>query len=379
MKKSLALLIGVMLVLILTFAACSQPTPTAKYVRFNESETHTFKITLSDFANNSNNLFNVYTKKFSQKGEDGKTTETTVTCYKDDIIMSTEATLMNGYDQLRPVDASGTYTMNIQYGSTTTKYATTQILYSQYNTEDLQALNCLETLKDYNVTNKEENPFSNNEGRTTLRSETKTEVVFTTDADQTPVSSLTENKGFYIGKIAQAVSNYKYVTTYDFDNKKVTVTKNDGEAEERELKVNCIDANQLLMYMRSLDKSSEAFQDSPSVTVYDATTGNTSTVTFALNRQFYLIFDNNGTQSVISVNALLSSIGGMPFMAQYNLPDMTKVGDGYDFLPQSAGKRPKYTTVKFRSGWYSYEMQVNDYYQQAIEAVRLQNEIPTIE
>ena len=129
----------------------------------------------------------------------------------------------------------------------------------------------------------------------------------------------------------------------------------------------------MLTYVRSLDKSSAAFQDSPSVAVYDVTTNNVSTASFALKREFNLLFDNNGQEAVVSVNAVTVAVGGMPFMAQYNLPDLTKVGDGFDYLPLSADRRCKYTTIKFRSGWYSYELQPDEYYQQAIDTVRIKS------
>lgn len=375
MKKRIALLVGVLFVLIAVFAACGQTTPTERYVRWNQDEKHTFKITLSDFAGlGSDRLFNKYTREFDKVNDQGETTKNAVTCYKDDVITNSESLIMEAYDQLRPVDAQGTFTLEIKYGTNVT-LVTDQKLYSQYNTETLQALNCLDALKDRNVTNKDENPFTDNNGRTTLCSTTHSEVVFKNDANQWPISSVTENKGFYIGKLAQSLSDYKYEATYDFDNGKVSVKKNGGEAVEQKLSGKCIDANQLLLYMRSLDKSSEAFKDNPSVSVYDVTTGTVSTASFALSRQFYLLFDNNGSEAVISVNSLLSSVGGVPFMAQYNLPDVSTVGDGYDFLPKSASRLPKYTTVKFRSGWYSYEMEVDEYFQQAIDAIKLKNEV----
>lgn len=370
MKKRLALLIGVLLVATLVFAACSQPAETVRQVRWAESETHTFKITLSDFAESESKLFNSYTKKVLQNGDGEELTEKDVTCYKDDMITSSESLVMANGDQIRPVDADGTFTLSIKQDTPTTwKLETHQVIYSQYETETLQKLDCLDTLKEC-VAKAEENPFTNNDGRTTLRSETNSTVIFANDATQLPVSSVSENRGFYIGKIAQAVSNYKYETTYDFSKKKVSVKLNDGEAEERSISGNCIDANQFLLYVRSFDKSSAAFKNNPSVAVYDVTTNSVTTAAFALNRQFNLILAN-GEETVIPVNTVLSTVGGIPFMAQYNLPDMTTVGEGHDFLPESGSKRCKYTTVKFRSGWYSYELQLDEGLQQAVNAIKL--------
>lgn len=376
MKKRLALLIGVLLIMTVVFTACSQPAATARVARWSEKgETRTYKISLSDFADDGKTLFKNYSQTFSQKDEDGKITEKKVTCYKDDVITSSEPTIMLNSDQVRPIDASGTYTMKIQYEATSIKLVTTQVIYSQYETELLQNLGCLDEFKNsaINVTEKEENPFTNNENRITLRSETNSAVTFANDPNQLPISSATENKGFYIGKIAQSLSEYKYETTYDFNNKKVVVKKNGGEAEERSISGNCIDASQLLLYIRSYDKSSTAFQDSPAVSVYDVTTNSVYTAAFGLNRQFNIILEDNGEQSVVAVNAVNATVGGMPFIAQYNLPDLTAVDKGYDCEPLSADKRPRYTTVKFRSGWYSFELQLDEEYKQIINAVKYQN------
>ena len=154
MKKRIAILLGLILVLSAAFAACSQPAATAKAVRIDGNETHTFKISIADFADAGSTPFNVYTKKINQKNEDGTTTETTLTARKDEVIMSGEVNLMNNSDQIRPLDASGTYTVNIDdtTNATTVTVTTEQILYCQYETAKLQELNCLETVKKYNVT-----------------------------------------------------------------------------------------------------------------------------------------------------------------------------------------------------------------------------------
>lgn len=378
MKKRLAVLLGLLFVLIAAFASCANTAETAKYARWSESgETHTFKITLSDFANDGNTLFGKYNPKFRQKDDDGNITETTVTCYRDDVIVSNESYLMKNGDQICPVDATGTYTMRIHNDGANIRFETEQTLYSQYKTEDLQLLGCLDKLSE-RIVKVNDSPFENNDGRTTLLSKTSASVIFANNAENPlPVSSVSENKGFYIGKIAQSVSSYKYETTYDFDKRTVTVKKDNGEAEERKLNLakgkSCIDANQLILYIRSLDKSSAAFQDSPSVSVYDVTTDSICTASFTLNRQFNLLLGDNDNQSVISTNAVLTTVDGLPFMAQYNLPDISSVDSGYDYLPLSSGRSPKYTAVKFRSGWYSYELQPDEIYQQTIDAIKIKN------
>lgn len=374
MKKRLALLIGVLLILSAVFAACGQPAATERFARWKEGETYTFNITMADFTADGNPLFSTYTRRVKEKGSEGK--ESNVTCYKDNAITSTENVVLAGGDQIRPKDAKGTYKFSIiNDTSTTRKLVTEQIIYSQYETSKLQELNCLDKLKDCEVKS-DENPFADNNGRTTLRSETRTEVVFANDASQLPKSSVMENKGFYIGELHQGISNYKYETTYDFDNVKVTVKKDNGEAEERKLNLskggNCIDAAQLILYVRSLDKSSAAFADTPSVSVYDVTTNSISTASFAINRSVNVILNDNGSEAVAELDLVSVTVGGMPFMSQYNLPDLTSIdGNAYDYLPISGDKRCKYTTVKFRSGWYSYELAVTDDYQKTLDAIKL--------
>lgn len=375
MKKGLALLVGVLFVMVAVFASCGQAAATAKYTRWDEKgETHTFKISLADFANDNNTLFKNYTKKITQKNSDNTSNETMITCYRDDVVSASELTLMQGYLEARPVDAYGEFTMTISYDTPTTrKLVTTETIYSQYKTKTLEELECLNTFKGskIDVTNSDENPFENNENRITLRSQTTATVIFANDENQLPVSSVKENKGFYIGAInAESVnkvnpcglSSYKYETTYDFTNRKVTVKKDGGEAEERQLNIakngGCIDASQMLLYIRSLDKSSEGFGSTPTVSVYDVTTNNVSSATFALNRDFYLILDNAGSEVVAKVNAVTVAVGGTPFLAQYNLPDLTSAG--YDSVFLGGQQRCKNTTVKFRKGWYSYELKSHD-------------------
>lgn len=387
MKKRIALIVGALLIMTALLASCSQPAATKKSPRWENNESFTFKITLSDFADDDKTLFKNYGKTIKETNEDGTVTEKKITCYKDDVINNSEWTVMERADQIRPVDVNGTYTLDIKENTATTwKVETHQVIYNQYETAKLQELGCLELFSDseLNVTNKEENPFENNSGSITLRSETVSSVIFSNDEDQAPISSVTENKGYYIGKIAQTESSYKYETEYDIANKKASVKKDGGEAEERALNiggtVKCIDAGQLLLYIRSLDKSSEAFQDTPSVAVYDVTTDSISTVAFGINRQFNLKIDNADlTETIVTVHSVSAAVGGIPLIAQYSLPDVSAVKDangqdaGYDFLPMSGAKRPKYTTVKFRSGWYSYEIQPDENFRQILDTISIKN------
>lgn len=363
MKKRIAILLCTLLMLVAVFASCNRAAATNHPARWDENESYTFNITLADFetAEGSASLFKPH--DVAVKNDDG--TEKTVTCYKDAEI-SQEKFTMESSDEVRPVDVKGTFTMKIVFDtSDTRKLETNQVLYSQYETKTLQDLNCLDELKDYDVTDKEENPFENNNGRTTLKSTTVTLVVFSNKSSQLPISSVKENTGFYIGKIYQGKSNYKVESTYDFDNRKITVKKNDGEAVEKKLKngTTCIDASQILLYLRSLDKTAAGFQDTPSVSVYEPVTDAFYTVSFALNREFNAILNNNGVDVGVKVHCVSVTVGSRALMSQYNLPDLTKAGEneqGLDFLPSQTAKDCKFTTVKFRSGWISYELSEYD-------------------
>lgn len=332
MKKKIALLISALLALVCIFAACSQAAATNKVARWDAGETYTFNVTLASY--------------------------------------DTEQSI----DEISPLAVKGTFTMTISTNNANSKkLETKQVVYSQYDTQSLKNLNCLDKLSA-RVATAAENPFDDNAERTTLRSETTTTVVFS-DADQSPVSSVKENKGYYIGKEHQNLSEYKVEATYDFDKHVVTVKQNNGDAEEKKLGTNgvCIDSAQLLLYIRSLDKSSEAFQDSPSVYVYDPITATLCTAKFALTREYNAILNNNGEEVGTKIHAVSVTVDSKLFMTEYNLPDLTKAGQdeqGLDFRPTGAdGKTCKYTTVRFRSGWYSYEL--SEYDQQIIEAIKV--------
>lgn len=365
MKKRIALLLFALLVLVAVFSSCNRAAATNHPARWEENESYTFNITLADFETDSSktDLFKQHTVPVIN--DDG--TEKQISCYKDSEITQ-EKILMSGMDEVRPVDVKGTFAMDLVFDtSDTRKLTTNQVLYSQYETKTLQDLDCLEELKDYDVTDKEENPFDDNNGRTTLKSTTVTWVIFNNKSSQQPVKSVKENTGFYIGKIHQGKSNYKVETTYDFDNRKITVKKDDGEATEKKINngVACIDASQILLYIRSLDKTSAGFQSTPSVTVYEPVTDTMYTATFALNREFNAILNNNGENVGAKVHCVTVAVGNRPFMTQFNLPDLTKTGENeqsLDFLPtqNASAKECKFTTVKFRSGWISYELSKYD-------------------
>ncbi|MDE7454691.1 MAG: hypothetical protein K2M64_02555 [Clostridia bacterium] len=387
MKKYIALLLGVLLLFTGVFASCSTAV-TDKTVRWGltGNEKYQFEITLADFAVNMGTLFNSYTHEYDK--EDGN--KATYKVYKDAVSQSygavdyaggvdQETSIMKNLYEVRPVDAKGTFTMEIVADSSAT-LTTTQVIYTEYGVDKLQDVGCYDMFKGskYDVTGKDEDPFERS-GHITLKSETTSTVVFANNANQAPISSVKENTGFYIGvdkegKNKSCFSDYKYETTYDFDNRKVTVTKNNGEPQELKLDIakgaTCIDSAQLLLYIRSLDKSSSAFQDSPSIAVYNPVQNTLSNAVFALTRNFYLRLNNDNDVDVQMVSV---SVGNVPFMTQFNLPDLTE--KGLDAFTPSAGDgvKCKYTTIKFRSGWFSYELSAYD--PQILSAIDLQNKV----
>lgn len=332
MKKRIALLISALLLLVGVLTACQQPPATNKVARWDVGESYTFNVTLAEYDSEQN------------------------------------------VDEISPLAVKGTFTMTISSNtSNSKKLETTQVVYSQYDTQVLKNLNCLDKL-GARIVSADKSPFDNNADRTTLLSETKSTVVFG-DADQTPVSSVKENKGYYIGKEYQGLSEYKVETTYNFDKHTVSVKENDGEAKEEKIGTNgtCIDSAQILLYVRSLNKTSDGFQDSPAVYVYDPMTKALRIAKFAISREYIAEINHNGELISVKVQAVSVTLDSQAFMLQCNLPDLTKAGtdeQGLDFRPLGAdGKMCKFTTIKFRTGWYTYEL--NQYDQQVIDAVKV--------
>lgn len=349
MKKKIALLLGVLVLMTFVFAACST-TPTNRAKRWADKEEYTFNITLSDLGRD--NAFNSYNRD-------------NAVYYKDTAVSLQEANVFAKTDEIRPVAVSGTYTMSLELITTTTyKLTTNQTLYCQYATADLPSTDCLTLLKDYVVAPTDDaNPFAAHDGRTTLRSTNHIEVEFSEKDSQYPFKSLNQTDGYYLGKLHQNVFKHDYKTVYDFDKQTATVTVDNGEAQERKLNLGkgaaCLDASQLLLYLRSLDKSSAAFQDTPTVAVYDPVSDTLANATFSLTRGYNAILNNKGEDVYAKVDSASIVVGSTPYLSQYNLPDrLAQVGDGYDVMATSSAesKLSKFTTVKFRRGWFSYEI-----------------------
>ena len=349
MKRKLALLALVLLSLTFVLTACNQPDPTEVKIRWDISgENHLFEITLADFSDNMS---------FVSYPLDND-------IYYKDLSVSNE--VFSSSDQVLPQDVTGTYSLSIQPsadGTTSCDVSATQVVYAQYLTSDLK--DSVSQLQSCIVTG-DSNPLGDKEDCTTLKSTTTTEVRFTNDPSQTPISSSTEVDGFYIGKTYQGKSQYKVSTTYNFEGKRpiATVTINDDPAVEYELPKNSagriIDSNQILVYVRTLEKSSTSFQDSPSVYVFDPYTHETQVANFGFTYQQNVVLTDNTrsaeeTTLYTKLSAVSVVVGNHAFMVTENLPARL-LPLGLDFQTSPNGNYSKYTTVRFRVGYLAYEV-----------------------
>ena len=340
MKRKFALLILMILALSVALVACNNADPTEIATRWQPDE-YTFNITKADFTTGQEYLSN------------------------DEIY--------SNLDQIAPDDVSGTYTLKIEQTSGTTNWTvtTSQTLYAQYSKSNVTLSDS--ELQQVIVTDAQEisgTTLTPEDNKVILKSTTYTEVVFDDSKKQTPLSSKTELNGFYIGRRHQEVSSYTVETTYDYSGKravaKISIDGNDPVKHKFGRNASFIDSNQILMYVRSLDKPSKGFQDNPSVTVFNPYTGETSSVTFTLNYDTQLLLTDTLRNATVktSVNVVTVKVGGTHFMQQENVPNLTKTA-GFEDVDLLRGDRkdadkPKYTTIRFRVGYLAYELKTYD-------------------
>lgn len=357
MKKSISV-IALLTVLLLTLAACSNTVTTEKIARWNTDEHYVYDIYKAEFG---------VSKTYNNE------------TYVNEPIVSNNEYKPETMDQLVPEDISGTYTVNIELlsGGERCRYTTEQVLYVKYENVDVRDLDIWKNgeLKKYQIANDSaENPFAAGGDFVTLKSTTKTSVEFKNDASQRPLKSENHVDGFYLGKITSEISKYDMTTVYDWEAKKVNVTVN-GETRERDLNANAniIDANQLLLYVRSLEKTSDKFQDSPSVQAYTPYNDTFTTITFAFTYQCNTMLRlPNGTEtSYVKLNSVGILANGSALMIQINLPTNVALDSGsFD-----GERRSKYTTVRFRSGYFAYQLATDTpNYAEIVDAVTVKPE-----
>ena len=337
MKKILALV----LLLILTvgvFAACNQVQPTEKKVRWENSETWVYDISLADFSTSLTTTNGTYYKNFLYSGE--------------------TSPFSGEFDRIVPNALTGSYVVNVSVdvAKGVTTVTSTQTMFATYPTASLD----LDLLADRVEAESGDN--------VTLKSVVETTVVFKNGTSQTPVSSHIKEKGFYVGKQHQGVSDYELKTQYTVDSKKtaikVTNEKDEVVYDESVKVTNIIDNAQVLMFARSFDKTSTSFQDGARVTVFDATTKTTRTLSFAYTEKQNVLVDHvfagqtESTQVATSLNRLDILLDGMAFMTQTNIPDLTaKNLDKISAAEVFNTYFPKHTIYSFRVGFASFTLQ----------------------
>lgn len=336
--KKFALILVLALSLTFVFAACSGTEKTNAFPRWDD-DTYTFNISKALLSENLDVTM------------DGKTfyAEPTTSGYEQ----------FENLDEVEPNDIGGTYTMTIKTEGDYCNFKTEQIMYSQYETEYLQGLSIWTDLKQFDVTDSEENPFASNDGFTTLKSTTIQNVTFENVESQRPQHSETTVNGFYLGNAHQEISQSNVKTEYDWDNNVANVTVN-GTTSENKLKVSSsykfIDSNQILLYVRSLEKASTKFQDTPGVQVYVPAENVVKTVTFGFTYSVNAILKVGGEDVCVTVNAVAVIIDSHALLVQLNVPDSVNKDVGLDVYEDGAVKLDNFTTLRFRAGFIRYEL-----------------------
>ncbi len=342
MKKIFILLLALVMLLPLTFTACNQAESTGTVVRWEEATYH-FNVTLADF-NSEENGYNVYPVSG-------------VNYYKDFAISST-AEKPSNKDEVLPDRVVGSYEMKITMpdDGANTLLVTTQTLYVRYEKSVIESSKNAEELKT-KIADASEDPFigeEDAENYVTLKSTTDTSVKFVNKSGQHPIESSTSVDGFYIGKTEQQLSKYSVSTKYDFEKNIATVTLNEGTPVENKIKTNnknFIDANQLLLYVRSFEKTSSKFNDSPTVLVYSPMDNKTYTGAFVFSYQANCILPNGEENAYVKLNSINVYLDSMPYLQQQNLP-ASLAEKGLDCILEN----PKYTTTRFRVGYLAYQL-----------------------
>ena len=357
MKKKIALLIFVVLMLTMVLSACNSTEATKIIPRWKSGESYVYNITLCDFAEEDSAT---YFKQYDHEKEK---------YFKDFVVRVDEA--FENVDEVRPKSVTGEFTLtitskkvnNVEYDVVETR----QQLTATYDAKDGK----IQVGKEQWVELPAELASCATTTSTliTFNSTIETIVEFKHDATQAPVKSSTKVDGFYVGKVHQEKSDYEVTTTYTYESKSTvvnTVRTISGEREEisetlkRRTEGSFIDSNQLFMYARSLDKTSGSFQDNPNVIVYNPFTQMTDTVSFSFTSSVNAVLTNGDEELFTQLPTVGVVVGGIPFMLQENAPNFLE----REGSPDSAyfGEFPyaKHTPVRFRVGNFSYELKSYD-------------------
>lgn len=339
-------------------AACNSVAATPVRTRW-EAETHVFDITLADYIGAETNSFKTY---------DANGAVAANGAYHKDMALSGE---MNDRDEIRPLAVKGKYTVSIQPSGDGSAYCdvkTTQKMCVFYNATDIsEALSGAVATPDQLTELEVDNTLGSLV--TILWSSTETTVRFENTTSQKPLSSSVKAHGFYVGKVTQQLSRYELTTEYDYStNTPVAKITLNGEAKEYKFSKNSagsfIDSNQILIYLRSLDKSSTSFNDSPSKSVFNPYSQSLQTARFGLSYSNNLMltdYANGKTLLTNKLNVVSVMVGNNAFMLQENLPDTLTLNDKkLDAYSTLSGMESKFTTVRFRVGYLAYEISYGD-------------------
>jgi hypothetical protein len=318
-----------LLVLALCLAACNNATPPLSEIRWGDSETNTYNISLAKF--------NVET-------------DLTYSEVYNDLTFVSNYELRShqiAYDEVRPSKAEGTYTTTLSTNGDKQTFTTAQNLVCTYSAENILPA-YFEKVVDFvatlNAADKAALVVSQSATEIVLKSTTDTSVTFTKNASQRPVASSRKIVGFYIGVLHSEVTMVDVTTQYDG----TTATVN-GEAHTLP-SINVIDINQLALYQRGLDQTA-AFAATPSVVVYNPVLNESITVGFTLAREYHVLLTNLTINyaEVNCVAAYTQANNTTSYVAVYfNNPKNT--------MPVSAGTDyNKFSTVKWQNGYFVYE------------------------
>ena len=360
MKKRIALLVILALVLTAIFSACNSVTATKIIPRWNDGESYEYTVSLGDFAASGNNYFNSY-----DMGERG-------IYYKDFVVRAGET--FNSLDEVRPLRVYGTYTLTIKQQDEYDVVTTKQSLLVSYTAQNGKIQLVENDLVELNAELKKL-VVNQDADSVTLKSESETMVKFVHNEKQTPVESYTKMNGFYIGKTNQEASAYEISTVYNYEEKRpvaeTTLSVNGGgkqtisETLKGQSAGSFIDSNQLFMYARSIDKSSTSFQDNPNVYVYNPFDQSMQVASFAFTREVNAMLNDSTHENFLTKLPTIGVlIDGMPFLLQENAPNFKEkfpdlfdeVGNGPDSVYFGGFTYAKHTPVRFRVGFLSYEL-----------------------
>ena len=334
MKKTIALVL-LLILAVGVFAACNQVQPTERKVRWNTTESWTYNISLLD------------TNPSSINGTD----------YYHDFLATGEINPLGGtLDRIAPIDLTGEYVVSISQDiqKDTTTVSTTQTMVATYEATMIDSSRFDE---DIIVEQKDET--------ISLKSTMETKVTFQ-NGTQTPVSSYSKSNGFYVGKQNQSMSNYEISTEYKVSGKKIvakiTDLTNDKTEEFALTSTSVIDTNQVLMYVRSFDKTATSFQDNPQVYVFDPLTKSSKRLSMSYTATQNVLVEHQfaGEAEKADVATQMPRLDlmldGLSFMTQVSLPDMT--ANEFDFVGTTVANVyfPMHTIYRFRVGFVSYEL-----------------------